>query len=578
MTSLSKPIRWALTVIILAGATLRFYGVSWGAPYHHFHIDEHFVFVGADLLRDSVQRAAMNPKFFMYAPLPMYFVNVARWVYESMHGPLNLANAADATTYMLLGRSISAALGTATIPLVFVIGRRVAGPLAGLLSAGFLAFSVLHFSHSHFFTVDVSLVFFCMVTLAAAVAMADHGRRSAYLVAGLGFGAALACKYTAVFLVPLVVVAHWCAPSRPPLAAARDWRPWTSWVAVGCLPLVVGIVMFLALDPMVFLYYDKFRVDVQEQITGPLLGGSEPLWNAHFRDVQPQAFWFTNLLPWAVGPALMVAGLIGIVRQLIGRNRVAFVVGAYAIVFYFVAGQTITPFMRYSLPLVPGLALGAGVLCAGLIRHPRWRHLGAVATVVTLAVTALWAVAYTNIYRSIDVRLEASEYLKGAVPKGAPILVEPSHNIPPTGRYLEAPSFYGDYVGWGRDTTRHDRYLLHTIDVYRHLYSARVSAEEKQAYINERLAMADYILMDDTFMEFYDHLPESEHHTVKQYYRDLFDGRLGFRLLRSFTRRPSLFGWEVNDDASELTFTLFDHPEIYLFERIEPRQAEIDQS
>jgi 4-amino-4-deoxy-L-arabinose transferase-like glycosyltransferase len=566
--------RLALAVVILIGAALRFYGLSWGAPYHHFHIDEHFVFIGADLLRDSMRKAAMNPKFFMYAPLPMYFVNVVRWVYESIQGPLNLANSADATTYMLLGRSISAALGTATIPLVFFIARRVAGNLAGLLSAAFLAFSVLHVSNSHFFTVDVSLVFFCTITLAGAMAIADHGRRSAYLVASVGFGAALACKYTAVFLAPLIVVAHWCAPSRPPLfAAVRDWRAWTRWAAVGLLAMAGGAVLFLALDPMVLLYYDKFRVDVQEQITGPLLGGSQPLWNAHFRNIKPQAFWFTNLLPWGVGPALTVAGLLGIVWVLTRRNRVGFVMGAYAIVFYFVAGQTITPFVRYSLPLVPGLALGAGVFCADLLEHPRWHRIGTLATAVTLAVTALWALAYTNIYRSVDVRLEASEYLKGAVPKGAPILVEPSHNIPPTGRYLEAPSFYRDYVGWGRTTTRNDHYLLHTIDVYRHLYSGGLSHEQKQEYINQRLAMADYILMDDTFMEFYNHLPESEHWTVKQYYRDLFEGRLGFRLVRSFTRRPSLFGWEVNDDASELTFTLFDHPEIYLFERIEPRQA-----
>src|SRR5438093_661988 len=47
-----------LVAIIAAGACLRFYGLSWGAPYHHFHIDEHFVFVGADLLRESMRKAA----------------------------------------------------------------------------------------------------------------------------------------------------------------------------------------------------------------------------------------------------------------------------------------------------------------------------------------------------------------------------------------------------------------------------------------------------------------------------------------------------------------------------------------
>jgi hypothetical protein len=124
--------------------------------------------------------------------------------------------------------------------------------------------------------------------------------------------------------------------------------------------------------------------------------------------------------------------------------------------------------------------------------------------------------------------------------------------------------------------TRRDYYWLHTLDVYRHLYGSRLSPEQKQEYIRQRLELADYVLMDDTFMEFYDHLPEADHHAVKQYYRDLFGGRLGFRLVREFNRRPSLFGWEVNDDASELTFTLFDHPEIYLFERVAPRQRTAD--
>ena len=32
--------------VVLAGA-LRFYGLAWGAPYFHFHIDEHFVFSSA---------------------------------------------------------------------------------------------------------------------------------------------------------------------------------------------------------------------------------------------------------------------------------------------------------------------------------------------------------------------------------------------------------------------------------------------------------------------------------------------------------------------------------------------------
>jgi hypothetical protein len=73
--------------------------------------------------------------------------------------------------------------------------------------------------------------------------------------------------------------------------------------------------------------------------------------------------------------------------------------------------------------------------------------------------------------------------------------------------------------------------------------------------------------MDDTYTQWYDHLPESEYGAVKQYYRDLFGGRLGFELVQTFKVYPSLFGYEINDDASEFSFRLFDHPRVFVFKR-----------
>jgi len=54
---------------------------------------------------------------------------------------------------------------------------------------------------------------------------------------------------------------------------------------------------------------------------------------------------------------------------------------------------------------------------------------------------------------------------------------------------------------------------------------------------------------------------------VKEYYDDLFAGRLGFRLLRSFKVYPRLGGVDINDDGAELTFRLFDHPRVFVFRR-----------
>jgi len=54
---------------------------------------------------------------------------------------------------------------------------------------------------------------------------------------------------------------------------------------------------------------------------------------------------------------------------------------------------------------------------------------------------------------------------------------------------------------------------------------------------------------------------------VKQYYRDLFAGRLGFQLVRTFKVYPSLLGHRIVDDGAELTFRLFDHPRVFVFVR-----------
>jgi hypothetical protein len=148
------------------------------------------------------------------------------------------------------------------------------------------------------------------------------------------------------------------------------------------------------------------------------------------------------------------------------------------------------------------------------------------------------------------------------------VLVEPSHNIPPMGSYLTATNFYADYVMWGAQTHRTDYYRFYTLDTYVFLYDRRRSDDDKRAYIASRLGQADWIVMDDTFLQFYQHLPASSHGVMKRYYDDLFAGRLGFRLDRTFKVYPSLFGWEINDDAAELTFRLFDHPRVFVFRRV----------
>ena len=559
----------ALGLVLALAAGLRFYGLAWGAPYFHFHIDEHFVFVGAERLRVSMQAAATSGKFFMYGPLPMHLLNGVVWLYETIKAPLALTVFQDQVTYMVMGRAISAAMGTATVLVVYFIGKRVSNAVGGVIAAALLATTVVHIAESHSFRVDLAMIFFASVTWLFALRIAESGRLRDYLLAGAFAGAAIGSKYSAAFVVGVIGVAHLVAPGRP-----RQWsdgRGWLAWVARGVSPLVVCAATFAIINPMALLYYAKFRQDIVEQIVNPLTGGTKPLWVAQFTDVQPQLYWFTTNFWWGFGPAMELWGLAGIAWLIWRRTPAAIVASAFPLIYFLTAGGTTAPMARYALPLAPAFAVAAGGFSAFLLDRERWRKIAIAATAVVVGATAFYALAYMNIYRSRDARLAASDFLLANVPQGSRVLVEPSHGLPPMGSYLRNPNFSGDHVMWGANTHREDYYSFYTLDPYVYLYGRRATPEQKQQYIQSRLDQVYFILMDDFYVQLYQHLPQDAHGVVKRYYDDLFNGRLGFDLIKTFKVYPSLLGVTINDDGAELSSRMNDHPRVYVFMRRQPR-------
>jgi hypothetical protein len=202
-----------------------------------------------------------------------------------------------------------------------------------------------------------------------------------------------------------------------------------------------------------------------------------------------------------------------------------------------------------------------------------------VALAVVLTTTGLWAAAYMNVYVTEDARVQASRWIAHNVPHEANVLVEPTHNTPPMGSYRTNVDFYGDHVIWGAfnhprgEAERHDYYRLIALDTYRFLYNSDLTDDDRRNYLHQRLALVDWIVIDDTYPQWYGALDEEEYGVMKEYYRDLFDGRLGFELVETFKVYPSLFGLTINDDSSEFSFRLFDHPRVFIFRRAQASQS-----
>src|SRR5262249_39078944 len=196
-----------------------------------------------------------------------------------------------------------------------------------------------------------------------------------------------------VVLAQLIGTPDLLPPRAPAALVPFQPRAWLRVALRTAATVAAGIAVFLILDWLVIRYFDKFRDDIKVWVIDPLSGATKPEWIAQFADVNVLPYWFTNLLWWALGPALEIAGLIGIAWLLaVRRDRPSILAGVFPILYFLSAGKTATvaPFIRYTVPLAAPMAVAAGVLCADLIAKPRWRTAGIVATAVVIGTTLLW--------------------------------------------------------------------------------------------------------------------------------------------------------------------------------------------
>ncbi|HEV7221854.1 MAG TPA: phospholipid carrier-dependent glycosyltransferase [Pirellulales bacterium] len=136
------------------------------------------------------------------------------------------------TDWVIMGKMVAAFFATATVPLVFLLARRVQGNLFGLVAAALLAASDLHVAYARMALTDAPLTFwftlsmYCLFRLFEATIADDKWRLIGWtLAAGLATGAAWNTKYNG-----------WM-----PLAAAFSTLAWIGlrdrfWRAAPCMP------------------------------------------------------------------------------------------------------------------------------------------------------------------------------------------------------------------------------------------------------------------------------------------------------------------------------------------------------
>jgi 4-amino-4-deoxy-L-arabinose transferase-like glycosyltransferase len=417
--------RVALGLIVALGIVVRFAGIAFGLPNTGCRPDEATILDAAW----NVFSGDPNPHFFYYPSLYIYLLAgliFARYVVLRLMGVpetgLLTEMTTDPSSFFIMSRSVSALFGAAMPIVVYLIVRKFRDKTTALLAALFMSLCYLHVRDSHFGATDVTAAFFILCSVLFVMDAFEKGRLRDYVRAGVLAGMATATKYGSLMVIGPMLFAHACVHARsgaPPaarlLAAVRDRR---LWLYAAC-----ALLGFLVFTPFALFDFRTFASHFSSEMNHLMAGHS-----IMGQPIQLGRGWWYHAwrtLPIGMGPLMFLAGLIGIVAAFRKAPLTAAVVFLFPLVYYVTAGRGYTVFLRYMIPVLPFLCMGAAILTMSLVGPLTGSRLQY--TALALIIAALLLQPTRNVIRmdrllaTRDNRLVAGDWIKAHLPAGKTI-------------------------------------------------------------------------------------------------------------------------------------------------------------
>ncbi|MCL5783938.1 MAG: glycosyltransferase family 39 protein [Patescibacteria group bacterium] len=526
--------------LLIIGAFLRFYNLNWDQG-HYFHPDERNIANAVSKIRFFSQ---LDPGFFAYGGFSIYLYRAGAEVAADVSK--NAVWLSDWGHIDQVGRFFSALFSTLTIIPLFLLAKKLFGKSSALLTALLYVFSVASIQSAHFDTTESLLVFFAVLISLFSLDLLDKLSVGNLLKCALVLGLAVATKTTSL----IFVVAPGAALAWTFFKQKNIFHLASSLAILA----IVFLVTFTIFSPFTFLDWEKFNQSMGYE-SGVATGSLPVVYTLQFTHTASYFFQLENLL-WQLGPIALV-GILGVVLALIqavkNRDKKILVALSIPLIYFAYVGSWHTKFIRYMMPTVPYLLLFAsyyllaiiqGLSSDRLFQKLKLNILGYILGGLFVGTTIIWGLAFFTIYTRPQTRISASQWIYQNIPAQAKLLGEE----------------WDDGLPISLPDRNPGRYQIEQLKMY------QTDDSEKIAYLADKLSTADYIIFNSrrlygTLI----HLPD-QYPITSNYYQMLFENKLGYQKVAEFTSYPGLFGYQINDDSSEETFQVYDHPKVMIFQ------------
>jgi hypothetical protein len=533
--------------ILILGAFLRFYKLDWGQGVFA-HPDEYHIVGSVTQLFFPSQ---MNPHFFSYGTVIIYLIYFTQEILKYISSIFNFQFLIFNS--FLVGRFYSALFSTLTILVVYKICQSFMQKRFSYFAAFLVAITPGLIQQAHFATPESALTFFLFGSLLFSIKFLKQNKIIFLILTSVFLGFAMGVKISSIiFLLPLIITI--IIKSLPkkislksfPLFAKQVPEILIKIIGIATTSAVIVVATLIVVAPYIFLDFPDFQGTLEYE--GGLAIGKIPVsYTRQFIDTIPVLFQLEKILPYALGPLLLLFSLVGflfIIISLIRKPRKELAIVTFTFMSLFLANAFLfAKWTRFIAPTFPFFAIFASFLLDKL--YLKNKSISKLFTIILLICTVLWTTAFFSIYLRPDVRIIASNWIESNFPKSSNILVE-------GGNMIDIP------LGGNFDRISLDFYSLET------------DAQARSLIVSE-LNKADYFLIQSrrVFMN-HQRLPKIFPITAG-FYDSLFAGKMGFTQIKEFNSYSKLEigNWklEIPDEKAEETWSVFDHPVIRVFKK-----------
>ncbi len=408
--------RWIIAVIVI-GAIFRFYGIHNAENTDEYNeVFEALRTASGKLNYERwLKKGYQNILALEYG---IYFF--IGYVLRIFDGPMDFAAkiVRNMEPLFLIGRYTTATLGTLSIALVYMIGRKIYNARVGIIAAVLLAVNTIHVTTSHFVGTDVPLTFFFLLSLYFICRFYETGEIVDYVLAAIFAAVTVNVKMTGVGIGIIFILAHIMRCRN------RDETFKTYIYSRQILYSVIAFIIgFLVTNPAIVLgikkfitYYYSVYTNVYEEVPYAIGG------NAYYT--------YLLLLYRDFGPLLSLLTVLSLAYSVIKREIWDFIFLPFIAGLYFILSNT--EFLvqnRYMITMFPILFLLCGhfldAMSSKYMSSGMHRNCAIAATLCIVVIYPLEnSLHYIRTLTEDNTSIASKKWIELKIPSGSKLLMD----------------------------------------------------------------------------------------------------------------------------------------------------------